>query len=419
MKEIITGILPEEAFPSPPTAAEGSGKTKVILRAPVLTSSGYGVHSRQIARWLFDLEDSGANIEVFCEALKWGNTPWLLNPKTSDGLIGRLIQCSMKRAEKLDVSIQLQLPNEWNPFLADFNIGVTAAVETDRCSPEWVVAVNKMDMVIVPSKFVASVFQTAGPEITTPIHVIPESFPDSCKDENIDKAVVDLSEVTTDFNFLILSQFCGNNPENDRKNMAYTIKWLHEEFKDHPEIGVIIKTNFGRNTKLDRIQTTTNLVKILLETKQGAGPSFYLMHGEMSDSEIAGLYRHPKVNALLSLTRGEGFGLPILEAAACGLPVIVTDWSAHTEFLKAGKYIKVDYKLGEIHESRIDDQIFYAGMKWAYPIEDDAKRKLTRFVRSSSLPNQWAKDLAAKLQVSHNFEAIAEAYDELLGDKIK
>jgi glycosyltransferase involved in cell wall biosynthesis len=138
----------------------------------------------------------------------------------------------------------------------------------------------------------------------------------------------------------------------------------------------------------------------------------------MSEQEISALYRHPKIKALLSLTRGEGFGLPLLEAAACGLPVICTNWSAHTEFLGQGKYIKVDCTLAPIHQSRVDDKIFFQNQKWAYPDEADAKRKIEKFFKSPAIPQQWAKDLAEKLQKSHNFEAIGKQYTELLKDVI-
>lgn len=398
-------------------------KKKVILRAPVLTQSGYGVHSRQVARWLFEQMDSRTDLEVFVEPLSWGVTPWIVDTDSHNGLIGRLVQHSQP-SDHYDVSLQLQLPNEWNPFLADYNIGLTAAVETDRCNPAWINNVNQMDMVIVPSEFVKSVFENTG-EITTKLVVVPEAFTDSCLDGALDVStannpdeIVDFSKIDTKFNFLVFGQFCGNNPDNDRKNLAYTIKWMSEAFKDNPEVGVIVKTNFGKNSKLDRANTVNVLAKVLMECRQGKGPKFYLLHGHMTDSEIAAMYRHPKVNALVSLTRGEGFGLPILEAAACGLPVVVTNWSAHTEFLSQGKFIKVDYKLSNIHPSRVDNKLFFPEMRWASPSEADAKKKLKRLYRSPGMPRDWAKELAKKLQESHSFAAVSDRYSEVLKDVI-
>jgi glycosyltransferase involved in cell wall biosynthesis len=392
-----------------------SKKKTVILRAPIITSSGYGVHSRQVARWLFDLADKNPDkLEVVTEPLPWGRTPWILNPEEQDGLVGRVLQ-SAKQLPHYDMSIQLQLPNEWNPLLADFNVGLTAGVEADRCNPAWVEAVNKMDLVIVPSEFVKQAFLNSG-EIKTEIKIIPESFIDSCVDDSIPP--LEGFDPPTAFNFLIFSQFTGNTPDSDRKNIPYTIRWMNEVFADRPDVGVVLKTNMSRQTVIDRINVLNFVTQLVGETKKGPGPQIYILHGDMTDAEVVGLYRHPKIKALVSLTHGEGFGLPLLEAAVCGLPVMATGWSAHTEFLGKGKYMKVDYALGEVHPSRHDGQIYLPGFKWANPTEADAKRKMLRFYEDPSVPQKWAKDLSATLRKSHSFEAISESYSEILGKRL-
>jgi glycosyltransferase involved in cell wall biosynthesis len=138
----------------------------------------------------------------------------------------------------------------------------------------------------------------------------------------------------------------------------------------------------------------------------------------MSDDEVASLYVHPQIKSLVSLTRGEGFGLPILEAAASGLPVIATSWSGHVDFLSLGKYIEIDYSLTEIHPSRIDDRIFIRGSKWAKVNEDDFKKKILKFRNGYSIPKEWAKSLSEKLVQSHSINSIKKLYDETIGDLI-
>ena len=142
------------------------------------------------------------------------------------------------------------------------------------------------------------------------------------------------------------------------------------------------------------------------------------MHGDLSDEEVSSLYRHSKIKALVSLTKGEGYGLPILEAAASGLPVIATNWSGHKDFLSHGKFIEIDYKLSEIHSTRVDNKIFMNGSKWANVHEEDFKKKVTKFRSASSIPREWARDLSEKIQKKYSIEAVKSIYEEATKDLI-
>jgi glycosyltransferase involved in cell wall biosynthesis len=383
----------------------------VLLRAPVLCQAGYGVHARQVGRWLLSKE----NLDITVEALPWGVTPWLLDANMHDGLVGKLMDLTGNKKPMYDVTIQLQLPNEWNPQLGKFNIGMTAGVEVDKCNPAWVEAINRMNLVIVPAEFVKQTFMTSG-NVTTQILVIPEAFPDEMLNDNREILNLDLS---TPFNFLVFGQFTGNNPENDRKNLFYTIKWICEEFTNDQDVGIVLKTNVARNSKIDRASTRNLVSKLILETRKTDFPKIHLLHGDLSNDEVRMLYTHPKVKGLVSLTRGEGFGLPILEAASCGLPVIATDWSAHTEFLNLGKSIKIEKVLKPIHESRVDNNIFVPGAKWAEPSEGDAKKRLRKFKENPDVPKQWALELQNTIRKQYNFNTISGLYDQALGELLK
>ncbi len=377
----------------------------VVFSGPALTRSGYGEHSRQVARWLLKKKD----IDVRFVLTPWGDTPWLLNQDDHGGLVGEIMRRATPVGSQADVSFQLKLPNEWDAKMAKFNVGITAAVETDKCHPEWITACNTMDMVIVPSEHAKANLTNTG-AITKPLIVVPEAYADACADPDVPS----LPDFDTPFNFLVFGQITGNNPHNDRKNTFFTVKWLNEVFKDDPDVGVIIKTNMGRNTLIDRTLTRNVLSQVINETKRGKGPKFYLLHGDMSEKEVAAIYRHPKVKALVSLTRGEGFGLPTLEAAASGLPVIATNWSGHLDFMNQGKFISVFYQLQPVHDSRIDDKIFMKGSRWAEPSEEDFKKRVAKFKDSPTTPREWAADLSKKLITSHSFDAICNAYDEAL-----
>ena len=381
-------------------------KKLVMLRAPLLSNSGYGTHARQIFRWL-----ETKNVEVVSDILNWGATSWFINKDLENGLIGRIIDSARQPNRNPDVMLSLQLPNEWKRLQGTKCVGMSAIVETDRCNPNWIKACEEMDRVIVPSSFCKKLITDNS--TSADVRVVPESF----HDEIINADCLELPEIQTKKNFLLVGQLSGMSPDLDRKNIFYSVKWFCEEFKDNPDVGLIIKTNLGTNSTFVRKNLNSIFTNLLNEVRKGSKfPRVYLLNGEMTTKEISSLYRSPKVTALLSLTRGEGYGLPILEAAASDLPVICTNWSGHLDFMKKGKFIGVDYDLVEVPNEKIDNEIFVKGSKWAMPREADAKKKMRKFISSPDLPSNWASDLGKKLRKEFSLEAVYEAYDKELGD---
>jgi len=383
---------------------------KIVVRAPLLSISGYGQHSRQV----FEAVKKIPNAEVFSQILQWGNTSWNLDVDAEGGIIGDIMKRSSDKQTGFDVSFQVQLPDEWSKDLANFNVGITAAVETSICNSAWIEKCNQMNAVIVPSNFTKSVLENTG-KISVPIYVIPEWF--------IPEISSSLSQLDiplrTGFNFLIISQLTAVDSEVDRKNILNTIKWISEAFKNDKDVGIVLKTNSGRGTEIDRSITGQAIKSIVSQIRQNSKTPIYFVHGNMTNEEISSLYRNPKIKSLISLTRGEGFGLPLLEAAAAGLPVIATDWSAHTEFLNLGKWIKIDSKLVEIPESRVDNRIFVKGAKWADPSEESFKRKVKKFRESSEMPKSWAIELSKLCKDNFSKESILEKYEKAFSEILK
>jgi glycosyltransferase involved in cell wall biosynthesis len=380
---------------------------KILLRAPLLTNSGYGVHSRQVFKWL--KSKSGIKLDVEC--LNWGSTPWLINENYEDGTIGEIMSHSKKLEPPYDITFQLQLPDEWDPNLGKINVGMSAVVETDKCNPAWLEACNKMNLVIVPSNFTKSVIENTG-VTNTPIKVVPE-----CYNENLFSNSKDTLDLKTDFNFLMISQLNSNNTEDDRKNIFNSLKWFCEEFKDNDDVGLVLKTNMGRGTTIDKKITQQMFRSMLDHIGKKQFPKIYLVHGNMKKKDMAIFYNDDKIKCYATATRGEGFGLPIIDAAAAGIPIVATNWSAHTEYLQ-DKYSKVGYTLKEIRKEKVDQRIFLEGFQWANPDGDDFKKKIREVYENYEAVKKQATELQPLILENYSHENIKTQYDKIYKDLV-
>mgnify|MGYP003867741311 CR=1 FL=1 len=372
--------------------------THVHIKGPLLSISGYGVHARQIARWAFSQD-----FKVTTDITRWGNTPWYTNREECDGLVGQIMETSTPLTTKPDYSFQIMLPNEWNASIAKKNFGVSAVVEADKCSKHWVDACLRMDHVIVPSEFAKRCLVNTGLK-SKRVTVIPESYIDSCVQDPVELSI----KFETPENYLIFGQLSGDY-ETDRKNTATTIALFCDLFQDNPDVGLIVKTNSGSNSSVDRYITSRMLKNILSQVRKGPFPKVYFLHGYLNDKEVSSLYKHPKVKGLISLTHGEGFGLPLLEAAACGLPVCATNWSAHTEFLNLGDWTKVKGRLEPVPQRKLDQNIWVDGARWANCDISEARKSITSFVLGEKPDSQT---LQAKIKNKYSFESVANLYSK-------
>jgi len=382
---------------------------KVVIRAPLLSISGYGEHSRQVYKFLAGRD----NLELKTQIVQWGNTAWAIDRDEFNGLVGKVMDQSSNDPNGFDVSFQVQLPDEWDSSLASFNVGITAGVETDICNPAWIESINKMNLVIVPSNHVKETFLRTG-NLTTEVVVIGEWY-----QEEIDKTPLDAIlnlKFDTSFNFLIVSQLTAVDDGGDRKNILNTIKWFCETFQNDKDVGLILKTNLGRGTKIDRTNVYSIVNACIRSFRKGPYPKIHVIHGNMTDHEISSIYRHPSVKCLISLTRGEGFGLPILDAATSELPVITTNWSGHLDFMKLGKFVGIDYDLVKIPDNKIDNRIFVQDSRWSNPKEEDFKKRLAKFRSSHIVPKQWAVELSKACREKFSRNNIEKMYETALSD---
>ena len=352
-------------------------KPFIVVQGPVATRSGYGNHTRDLVTSLIRAN----KYEIQIISLPWGSTPTdALKPENPDHL--EIIKCiaAGNINRKPDVFIQISVPNEFQPH-GKFNIGVTAGIETNQVSAEFIQGCNKMDLIITTSQhskdgFVKSTYDKIDDKtkqkvdelsLQKPIEVLFEGI-----DTNIYKRTNEihntvkeqLSMVKEPFAYLFVGHWLKGSMGQDRKDIGMLIKTFAETYKNkarHNRPALILKTSGATFSIIDRDEHMLKIQQILAPYGNKA-PSVYLLHGDLTDHEMNSLYNHPKIKAMVSFTKGEGFGRPLLEFTSTGKPVIASGWSGHVDFLKDYS-ILLPGELTEIHNSAVD-KFLLKGSKW-------------------------------------------------------
>lgn len=354
-------------------------KKKILLKAPILTRSGYGEQSRFALRSLRSREDL---YDIYIQPLTWGSTSWINDETEERTWIDATIEKTIHHIQtggEFDVSLQISIPNEWQK-IAPVNIGYTAGIETTRVAHHWISVAQEMDKLIVVSNHSKNVYKN------TVYDAVNENTGEKFSirlEKDIDavnypvKAFDDLKplelDLAYDFNFVCVAQL------GPRKNLMNTIKWFVEEFKDE-EVGLVLKTNLAKNCLMDREAVFNQLVGSLNSDFPDRKCKVYLLHGDMTDKEMHAIYLNPKIKAAVSLTHGEGFGLPLFEAAYMGTPVIAPGWSGQCDFLfddkMKEKFYNVSYDILPIPDNVVWENVLIKESAWCYPREASAKEAM-------------------------------------------
>ncbi len=336
-------------------------KPTLVFQAPVATRSGYGDHARDLLHSLYKLD----KFDIKVISTRWGATP--MDALNYDKPFHKWVVDSIvpQLTEKPDIYIQVTVPNEFQP-IGHYNIGITAAIETTHSPLDWVHGCNRMDLIIVPSEhskksLIDSVYNEADKQtgkliaqhrIQKPIEILFEGFDEEDFGTEHVAHITELGSIKEDFAFLFVGHWLRGDLGEDRKNVGMMIKTFAMAFKDEKKKpALILKTSSAGFSVLDR-ENTIKKIKNVLGKEYGKVP-VYLLHGDLTPTQMNGLYEHPKVKAMLNFTKGEGFGRPLLEFSLTGKPVIVSGWSGHLDFLKSGAVL-LEGEMKNVHESAAD-----------------------------------------------------------------
>ena len=349
-------------------------KNTFIISCPIDTYSGYGARSRDIVKALINLD----KYDVKVMPQRWGGTTWgfIEDHEEWHFMKPHILPTGGKLTEKPDIWAQITVPNEFQA-IGEYNIGITAGIETDVCSPQWIEGMNRMDLNLVSSEHSKKVFENSRFEatnnqngqkttvgLTSPIEVLFEGADLNTYFQDDTPCLIDF-DVKESFAYLFVGHWLPGKMGEDRKNVGLLIKAFFETFKNKKnKPALILKTTISTPSYGDRDEIIKRITDIRNSVNSKNLPNIYLLHGNFTDKEMNSLYNHSKIKAMVSLTRGEGYGRPLLEFSLTGKPIITTNWSGHIDFLNPEFTTLLGGHLTPIDPSAQVKNMLIEGSKW-------------------------------------------------------
>lgn len=285
---------------------------------------------------------------------------------------------------------------------ADFkaHVGLTM-FETDRIPEGWAKSMNQMDEIWVPSRFNEQSFAKHGVR-PDKLKVIPFGIDSSLYGPgNAEPMPI---EDKRGFNFLSVFQWYK------RKGWDLLLRAYLESFTRYDDVCLMLRCYPGKNANLPIAVQIENYIRELGYVVEEA-PQIKLLTEFVEEEMMPGLYG--AADAFVLPTRGEGWGIPYMEAMASGLPVIGTRWSGQVDFMNdensylidVERMVSVDMEQTEANPFYTPDHLWAEPslqktkelMRHVYEDRDDARKKGAQARRD--IAEQWTLERTADAMI--------------------
>lgn len=394
----------DEQQPAKRRTAARTDPAPVLWSAPLLQRSGYGEEARN---FILALDRHGIAVQ--------GNpTEWQAEAELPRATARRLGALLTTEAPARFINIVNSFPaarmmldgsNVTHPLVQHFkphpravrNIGRTM-YETDRIPPEWVEACNEMDEVWVPSTFNVHTFARAG-VAREKLYRIPGAIDASRFDPDIDPMYLPQAK-----GFVFLSVFAWSL----RKGWDVLLRAFLEEFEAAEDVTLVLKVLPHWNRSVAQHEAEMGAyARDVLGRDLRRGPRIVVLTRSLAAAEMPRLYR--AADAFVMPSRGEGYGVPYLEAMAMGLPTIGTRWGGNVDFMTDENSYLVDCAEVEVPDAALRDIPDFAGHRWAEPDASALRVAMRAIFEDRAEAGRRAARGRRKVLEHHAWEPVARA----------
>ena len=403
-------------------------KNTFVISCPIDTYSGYGARARDFVKSVVELD----KYDVKILSQRWGNTSqgFIKNNQKEWGFLEKLIIPGLQ--EKPDYWCMITVPNEFQN-VGKYNIGLTAGIETTVCDIEWIKGCNRMDLILTSSEhskhtftqsqFINSENKDDIVKLNKPVEVLFEGgnldiykVIKKFKNKELYNSIDSISE---DFAYLVVGHWMHGDFGHDRKNIALTIKSFYETFKNNPNPPALILKTCRVNSSIGDKEGIQRRINDIRDSIDGTSlPSVYLLHGDFTDNEMNEIYNHPKIKSMVSFTKGEGFGRPLLEFSLIDKPIIASGWSGQIDFLQKDFKALCAGKINDIDKSAQIKGMLIEGSKW-FDVDHNYVNHFYRDVVNNY--DEWVKRAKKQGKFSRNefsFSKMTEKIQELFNKNL-
>jgi hypothetical protein len=399
-------------------------KPLFVISCPIDTYSGYGSRSRDLVKAI--IETNKYDVKILPQ--RWGGTPWnfIQDHQEEWGFLKDHFLNQPQLPKQPEIWAQVTVPNEFQP-IGKYNIGFTAGIETTVTPPDFIEGVNRMDVTFVSSEHAKfSMMESFAQEVnqqtkevireirvTKPIEVLFEGADIEKYKPLTTPCSLDI-QIKEDFAYLFVGHWLPGDIGEDRKNVGLLIKAFYETFKNKSKKpALVLKTSMGGTSYMDREEMLKRIAMIKATVNSKNLPNVYLLHGEFTDQEMNEIYNHSKIKAMINLTKGEGFGRPLLEFSLVKKPIITTGWSGQLDYLNPEFVTLLGGELTPVHPSAAN-QFLLKEAKWFTPDNGQVGQYLKDVFENYKKYQEKAVRQAYKSKTEFSYERMKELIDERL-----